>query len=251
MPPPPSGRVSTRPVAGGPASTSRGARLRPSGQPSTGPSSSPDLGLPPVEPWPFQEQSSELARKLIATLNDTGLGSRSGLGKMLGPMIRATLLDKDIFREVAADKSRQSEAWQVLGLVIVAGSAGFALFSGSLLSGVGLSGVASSAIIQLVAWLAKVFVVQLAATMWLKEKVTFSQLFRPLAYAQSPALLQVVPSVGQLIGLWMLVTNTAAIRDVTGFDTMKAAILSVIGVVGSMLAVQLVSPILQPLLRFF
>lgn len=167
---------------------------------------------------------------------------------MLGRMIRGALLDKTVYREVAADNSLQNEAWKVAGLIIVLSSIGFSFLSSSFTSLPGLISMGSTAVVQLIVWLARVWIVQIAASTWLDKKATFEQLFRALAYAQSPAVLQIVPIVGQIVGLWSLVTTTAAIRDVTGCDTWNAAILSVIGIVGVMVATAFAGPIVLGLL---
>jgi hypothetical protein len=203
---------------------------------------------PPGQYWPFQDQTTTIAAQVISKLNESGLSTQTGFGEMLGRMIRAALLDKTIYREVAADPSLQNEAWKVTALIIVFSSIGFSLLSFSFMSLPGLMSLGSTAVIQLVAWLARVWIVQMAASTWLQKQATFEQLFRSLAYAQSPAILQIVPVVGQIAGLWSLVTTTAAIRDVTGCDTWNAAILAVIGVVGVMVAAAFASPIVLGLL---
>lgn len=195
--------------------------------------------------WSFQDETTNAAAQVISKLNESGFSTQSGFGRIVGRMIRGALLDKIIYREVAADGMLQAEAWKVTGLIIVLGSIGFSLLSPSYMSLSGLMALGSIAIIQLIAWLARVWVVQVAAYMWLQKQTTFEQLFRALAYAQSPAILQIIPVVGPAVGLWCIVTNTAAIRDVTGCDTWNAAILAIVGVVGVMVATAFAGPIVQ------
>jgi DNA-directed RNA polymerase subunit RPC12/RpoP len=192
--------------------------------------------------WGFQDQTTNLAHQVIGKLNESGFSTQSGFGSMVARMIQGALLDKTIYRQVAADASLQTEAWKVMGLVIVLGTAGLYFFS---LSFLGLMPIVSVGIIQLIAWVAKVWVVQVAASAWLQKQISFDQLFRPLAYAQSPAILQIIPTLSPVVGLWCVVTNTAAIRDVTGCDTSSAAILAVIGVIGVMIATSFAGPIVQ------
>jgi hypothetical protein len=192
--------------------------------------------------WGFQDQTTNVAAQVIRKLNESGFSTQTSFGRMVARMIQGALLDKAIYRQVAADSGLQTEAWKVMGLVILVGTAGLYFFS---LSFLGLMPIVSVGIIQLIAWLAKVWVVQVAASAWFQKQISFDQLFRPLAYAQSPAILQIIPTLSPVVGLWCVVTNTAAIRDVTGCDTSSAAILAVIGVIGVMIATSFAGPIVQ------
>jgi hypothetical protein len=188
---------------------------------------------PPRDSWPFQQQSTELAAKVIGAL-----GLPAGF---VARMIRAVLLDKTIYREVAADASLKSEAWQVMGVVIILSSGGLLLPSVLNFSLSALSLLVRIAVVQVVIWPVRIWLIQVVASAWLKTPTTFNQFFRALSYAQSPVALGFVPVVGQVIGLWSLVTNTAAIRDVTGCDTKNAAVLTVVGFAGAMAVTFLVS----------
>jgi hypothetical protein len=192
--------------------------------------------------WGFQDQTTNVAAQVIRKLNESGFSTQTGFGRMVARLIQGALLDKAIYWQVAADNTLQTEAWKVMGLVIVLGTAGLYFFS---LSFLGLVPIVSVGIIQLISWVAKVWIVQVAASAWLQKQISFSQLFRPLAYAQSPAILQVIPTLGPVVGLWCVVTNTAAIRDVTGCDTWSAAILALIAVIGVMIATSFAAPIVQ------
>ncbi len=184
-------------------------------------------------------------------LQENGVNMRTGLGTMLERMIRASLLDKEIYREVAGDRALQTEAWKVTALVVISASVGLILASLTRASLGSLTPMLSTSVVALIAFLARVWVVQIAASSWLKRPTRFDPLFRALAYAQAPFILQIVPVVGQIIGLWTLVTTAAAIRDVTGSDSTSAAILSVIGLVGAMVATSFAAQILAPLFRMF
>jgi hypothetical protein len=199
--------------------------------------------LPPgVQSWGFQNKTTEVAAQIIQKLNQSGLSPQTAFGNLTARMIRACLLDKTIYRETLIDASLDKDAWKVIGLVVVFSSVGPFLLSFSL---PGIMSIISTCIIQLVSLLAWVLVVQIGSSIWLERKMSFNQFFRPLAFAQSPGILQILPVVGQIVGIWRVVTSMAAIRDVTGCQTFQAAILAVIGYVGAMAATRFIGPILR------
>jgi hypothetical protein len=164
---------------------------------------------------------------------------------MLARMVRATLLDVSIYRQVAFTPALQSEAYKVAALVIAFSSFGYLIFS--LLSG-GLPSInflITTFVIQAIAWFARVGAVSLALSGWLKQPVEFNVLFRTMTYAQSPWALRFVPVVGQLVDLWTLVTGTAALRDVTGRTPLYALILTIVGYVGGSVAAAVATNLLR------
>lgn len=181
----------------------------------------PPPPLPEAQPpWEFQRSTTGFARQAVQSLGAKGMIER---------MIRGALLDVNVYRETAADPKLQSEAWGVMLIAIVLSSAGFLLLR---LSPNAIMGIISIGVAQTVLWLLRVWIIQVIAAQWFKSSAGFEQLFRPLAYAQTPACLQIVPVIGQLSRLWTLVTSTAAIRDVTGGDTVKAIVLALAGEIG-------------------
>jgi hypothetical protein len=207
----------------------------------------PSPALLPGASWAFQDQTTAWAAQLLSKLNASGMSTSAGLGATMARMIRAALVDKTIYREVASNDALQKEAWTIAGLVVVLGSFGLSLLSLQTMSLPGLASIVSLSVIQLTAWLVGVWAVQITASTWLKSPTTFNQMFRALAYAQSAGCLRIVPVVGQLIGLWCLVTNTAAIRDVTGCSTEKAIVLTVVGIVAGAVAAAFVGPLIWSL----
>ena len=255
-PPPPSGQVFVF----------RGPDLKPQLQPRPQPqpqfqSQSPQQqtihreelkkgdAIPPTgESFGFQNKSTDLANKVIQSLNKSGFSTETGLGSMVGRMIRACLLDKTIYRETSINASLDKEAWGVIGLVIAFNIIGPYLVRFSF---PGIISIISIGIVQLVSLLAWVFVVQMGSSLWLKRKMGFNQFFRPLAFAQSPGILQIIPVVGQFVNIWRLVTNMVAIRDVTGCQTFQAAVLSIVGFIGGLLATRYVPSIIGPIFSIF
>lgn len=165
-------------------------------------------------------------------------------------LVRAALLDKAIYREVCADPQAARESLMAMAGIIAVNSLTPLFFSLGSVSMRTLVAVLSMAAVQAIGWYARAWVVQLIAVNWLKKSVTFSQVFRPLVYAQAPSALGFIPVLGQLVSLWSLVTNTAAIRDVTGCKTVQAVGLSIAGFVGVTASAALVAPIVYGIFRF-
>jgi len=208
---------------------------------------SPEPPLPPaVPPWAFQDQFAPLASQLGAIFTKAGSALRSGFAPMLARMIRAALLDKTVYREVAGSAGLQREAWTAMMLIIGVGLGTSILrLVMTMQNPLALLTFAPIVLLQIAGWLAGVWVVQAAAILWLKRKLTFRQLFRALSYASTPAVLGIIPYAGPYLALWSLVTGTAATRDVAGCDTVTAAVITGVKFVFVMMLVQLLSPTIQ------
>lgn len=167
---------------------------------------------------------------------------------MAARLIRATLLDKTIYREVCGDPAAEKESRLAMASIIALICLAPLLFSLGSFSTNRLVAVLAMAIIQAAGWYARAWIIQMAANHWLKKNLLFAQVFRPLVYAQAPAALCFIPMAGQFINIWSLATNTAAIRDATGCSTIQAVILSIIGVVGVVFSSGLVAPFVYGLL---
>jgi hypothetical protein len=128
------------------------------------------------------------------------------------------------------------EAWLVAIAVMLSGSLATWIFSRFSISTYLLVTMFTNFLLQLVIWVLRVWIVQLAATHWLKRTTSFDQLFRPIAYAQIPAVIGIIPMLGPVLALWSLVTTTVAIRDVTGADSWSAVALTVAGWLGVFVA---------------
>lgn len=159
------------------------------------------------------------------------------------------MLDKNVYREVATDPKSEKEAWMVMGAIIALVSLYPYITSLGSFSSSTLTRLLSVAAIQAVAWVARVWIIQMAANMWLRTNVTFHQMFRPLAYAQAPSLLMFLPQLSTPVAVLGIATNTAAIRDVTGCSTAQAVVLSIISVIGVLICVGLASPIIYKLMQ--
>ena len=250
-PPPPSGhvfafrgpRLTPQQPQSSPQAQTQQQRTFP-GQAWTDPGATPPL----VEPWGFQNKTTEVAAQIIQKLNQSGFSMQTGFGGMIGRMIRACLLDKTIYREVFMNASLNNEAWAVIGLVIALTILGPFLLRFSL---PGIMSIISMGLIQLISLLAWIWVVQMGSSIWLKRKLGFMSFFRALAYAQSPGILQIIPVVGQFVNIWRLVTSMVAIRGVTGCQTFQAAVLSIVGFIGALIAARYVPSIIGPMFNIF
>lgn len=199
--------------------------------------------------WAIQEKTTEFAQKAIASLKQSGFATDTEFGRIVVRLIRAALLDKTIYREVCADPAAAGESRKAMAGLIAVNSLIPVFLSLGSLSIQTLVAVAAMAVVQALGWYARAWVVQLVAANWLKKNLVFTQIFRPLIYAQAPTALGFIPVLGQLIGLWALVTNTSAIRDTTGCTTVQAVVLSVAGFVGVTACASVVSPIVSGIFR--
>lgn len=136
------------------------------------------------------------------------------------------------------------DAWIALGVVFLMTSVGpyllyfdlpgiSQLVTIFLMAGIQVLGMAVAA--ALISWLAP----SIAGA-----KVSFGQVLRPLAYAQSIGIFGFLGTIAMVLGLWRIVTSLAAIRAVVGCDPVKAAVLLIVGGIGSVLAVMVLTPLL-------
>lgn len=143
-------------------------------------------------------------------------------------MIRASLLEADLFEEVEAEHRSIGQAFLVVLFAIAAGGLGSAL------SGNGLRHVAIDLIEPLVLWLAgSVFSYMVGAT-FLRgpETVTdYREVLRTTGFAFSPGIFRVLAAVPpSTLGfaftvaadLWMLTAGIIAVRQALDFTTLRA-----------------------------
>jgi hypothetical protein len=153
-------------------------------------------------------------------------------------MIRAAFLDRTIYAELAASPALQQQAYGVAAAVILLGGVGYLLVP-PMSRFLSPTIIISEALLQTVAWFVRIWVIQWAVATWLKQPTTFSTYFRVLSFAQSPAVLGFLPLVGQLLGLWAIVSAIAAVRDVAGTSYTRAAALAIGGYVAGGIALEI------------
>jgi hypothetical protein len=203
-------------------------------------------GLPPSpRPWDFQVSAAGVGDNLARSM---GLGKPGMPMGWLEMMVRGAFLDGRVYRQAALDVNGNGGAILALVAPVVASAIGTSLLSfGSMRFPGGYF-----AFTMVIGAVIGVFsmVVALGAMSALSQSITgwklgFGQILRALAYAQSPGVLGIVPIIGGLLGgLWRIPTTLAAIREISGGDTGKAAILLLIGGVASVVLAMVLSPLL-------
>jgi hypothetical protein len=159
-------------------------------------------------------------------------------GVMINRMIRATMLDVNLYEEVEADTSLTQEALMVVILVSVA--AGIGAFLGGIISlriGAAILGLILAVVIGVINYYIWAYVTHFVGTNLFEGTANVGEMLRTLGYASAPrvvAILSFIPCVGGLIALagaiWSLVAAVVAVRQALDFeDTGKAIITVIIG----------------------
>jgi hypothetical protein len=166
-------------------------------------------------------------------------------------MIRGMLLDQNAYRAAAEDEKGNNDAAIAAGIVFLAGALGPYLMTMSFGSFLSIGSIIGLTVVGIGAFLAGIYAVSAASMPVAQVRLSFGQIFRPLAYAQSIGVLSFIPVVGMLLGLWRLVTSVAAVRAIAGCDVVKAIILLLIGFVASFVVSLVAAPLVIGLFRFF
>ncbi len=176
----------------------------------------------------------------------------SGFMKIIAWMIRATFLDPRVARQAALDETGNGAAIGAL-LISMAPSWLYMLLAGNLFlfSSVYHAMIISSVIVSIAGLIATIFVLAALSKPFLGVSLSAGQLMRSLAYAQGAAILGFIPLLGWVIRLWTIPTSIAAVREISGADTVKALIFIFIGGAITVLAMLLLSPILIAVLARF
>tara|TARA_B110000263_G_scaffold129045_1_gene112177 strand:+ start:3365 stop:3889 length:525 start_codon:yes stop_codon:yes gene_type:complete len=146
-------------------------------------------------------------------------------------IIRATMLDSNLYEEVEADKSAQGQAMAIVVLASIAAGIGV---------GGGFSGIITGTMASLISWYVWAYLTYFIGTKLLPEPQTeadLGELLRTIGFASSPGLFRVlyfIPGIGVLIysisSLWMLVAMIIAVRQALDYNsTLRAIGVCVIG----------------------
>jgi hypothetical protein len=190
----------------------------------------------------------------VAGYGDGIVGSL-GLAKPGMPMgflemfVRGAFLDGRVYRQAALDANGNNGAILALAIPFLASAVGSSLLGLAFTLGRAfglytLYAMTVSFAIGILSTVAALFVMAALSQSITGWKLAFGQIFRALAYAQSPGVFGIVPVIGWLLALWRLPTSLAAIREISGGDTGKAAILLIIGAVASVVLGLVLSPLL-------
>ena len=148
-------------------------------------------------------------------------------------IIRAAMLDSNLYEEVEADKSAQGQAMAIVVLASIA--AGIGLYKTG-----GLSGIITGTMASLIGWYVWAYLTYFIGTKILPEPQTeadLGELLRTIGFASSPGLLRVfyfIPGIGAYVylisSLWMLVAMIIAVRQALDYNsTLRAIGVCVIG----------------------
>ena len=150
-------------------------------------------------------------------------------------IIRATMLDSNLYEEVEADKSALGQAMAIVVFSSIA--AGIGLYKTG-----GFSGIITGTMASLISWYVWAYLTYFIGTKFLPEPQTqadLGELLRTIGFSSSPGLLRVfyfVPGIGVLLYLissfWMLVAMIIAVRQALDYNsTLRAVGVCVIGYV--------------------
>jgi hypothetical protein len=156
---------------------------------------------------------------------------------MFNRVIRAAMLDVNLYEEVEADTSLTQEALMVVILVSIAGGVGS--FLGGILGGqIGSAfvGLIVSLVLAVVSYYIWAYVTYFIGTNLFEGTADVGEMLRTLGYASGPRVLSIlsfIPCLGPLAALvgavWALVAGVVAVRQALDFDTTKAILTVIIG----------------------
>jgi hypothetical protein len=156
---------------------------------------------------------------------------------MFNRVLRAAMLDVNLYEEVEADTSLTQEALMVVILVSVA--SGIGSFLAGLIGGdigAAVLGLVLAVVMGVVGYYIWAYITYFVGTSLFGGTADVGELLRTLGYASGPRVLGVlafIPCLGPLAGLagaiWALVTGVVAVRQALDFDTGKAVLTVIIG----------------------
>lgn len=161
--------------------------------------------------------------------------------------IRATFLDGAAYRQVAANAHANAGALLILVLAALAGWGGDNLFDTDI-DGTAILEQGAYILVRLIVYMLAVGIMALLSYAVLHKKLSFGKLFRALSYAQTPGVLVVIPVLGWGLGLWRVCTSIVAVREISGADTKRSAILLAAGIAGIIVLNALLDGALQDLI---
>jgi hypothetical protein len=156
---------------------------------------------------------------------------------MINRVVRAAMLDVDLYEEVEADTSLTQEALMVVILVSIAsGVGGFlaGVIGGDI--GAAVLGLILGVVMGVLGYYIWAYVTYFVGTNLFDGTADVGEMLRTLGYASGPRVLGVlafIPCLGPLAALvgalWALVAGVVAVRQALDFDTGKAILTVIIG----------------------
>ena len=171
------------------------------------------------------------------------------MASMVDRMIRAAMLDAQLYEEVEADRGALGQAMGVVVLASIAGGVG----SGRL---GGLTGFFIGTVGALIAWFIWAALTYFIGTRILPEPTTradVGELLRTTGFSSSPGLIRVlglVPGITGIVflvsGVWMLAAMIIAVRQALDYrSTFRAVGVCVIGWVVQVVVMLLLLPFIR------
>jgi hypothetical protein len=149
------------------------------------------------------------------------------MARILPRMLRASLLDADLYEEVEADRGATGQALVVV--LISAVAAGIGSFDNS-----GLPGIFWSSVAALVGWYVWAYVTYFIGTRFLPTHETVAdhgELLRTIGFSSAPGVLRILALIPAIAGvvfvvstLWMMVAMVVAVRQALDYQGTGRAI---------------------------
>ena len=163
-------------------------------------------------------------------------------------IIRAAMLDVNLYEEVEADKGAMGQAMGIVVLSSIAAGVG-------LIERGGFSGIFAGTIASLFGWYVWAYLTYFIGTKFLPEpqtKADHGELLRTIGFSSSPGLIRVlgiIPGLREVVfftaSIWMLVAMVIAVRQALDYNsTLRAVGVCVIGWVIQILILMLLFSIL-------
>jgi len=156
---------------------------------------------------------------------------------MINRVVRAAMLDVDLYEEVEADTTLTQEALMVVILVSIASGVG-SFLAGVIGGDIGAAvlGLILGVVMGVLGYYIWAYVTYFVGTNLFEGTADVGEMLRTLGYASGPRVLGVlafIPCLGPLAGLvgaiWALVTGVVAVRQALDFDTGNAIITVIVG----------------------
>ncbi len=155
------------------------------------------------------------------------------VGGMINRMIRAAMLDAQLYEEVEHDETKTQEALLVVLLVAVVN--GVLSLPMNLILGRGfltsLFGLVFGLVWTVIAYFIYAYLAFFIGTSLFGGTADFGELRRVLGYAYTPSIVTWIPCVGFIVAaIWTFVAGVVAIRQALDVDTTRAVLTALISV---------------------
>ncbi len=152
---------------------------------------------------------------------------------MVNRMIRAAMLDAQVFEEVEHDPSKDQEA--LMAVLVVAMVNGVLAFPISLMRGHSFATAVTSLVFGIVWTVIGYYIYAYLAfyigTSLFQGQADFGELRRVLGYAYAPTIFNWIPCIGPIVAaVWSFVVGVVAIRQALDVDTTKALLTALISI---------------------